>query len=227
LASNDFDERPLMIRSPRVALLGGQALVLDALAELLVQHGFSVVGRATTAEEGFELVAGHSPDVVLLELQMADEGLGYLRRLLDVHPALAVVGLSRAGRQEEIRDALEAGAAACVLESAAPGDLMTAVRQALHQSVFLSQEPVEPSVEAQGLTARELEVLKLVAVGRSNADVARRLWVTEQTVKFHLSNVYKKLNVANRTEASRYAQRHGLISQDDLKGDGGSRRLAG
>jgi DNA-binding NarL/FixJ family response regulator len=210
-----------MTRPPRVVLLGDQPLVLDALGELLIQHGFSVGGKSMSVEEGLELVAEQAPDVALVDLEMADDPLAYVRRILEPHPGIAIVALSQAGRQEEIKDVLAAGAAACVLKSAAPADLITAVRQALHQSVFLSDEAVATTAgnARDLLTTRELEVLKLVAVGRSNADVARRLWVTEQTVKFHLSNIYKKLKVANRTEASRYAQLHGLISPDELNGD--------
>jgi DNA-binding NarL/FixJ family response regulator len=209
-------------------LLGDQPRLLDAAGELLIQHGFSVGGKSMSAEEGLALIADQTPEVALVDLQMTDDGAAFVRGLLELHPGIAIVALSQPGRQEEIKAVLEAGAAACVLKSAAPGDLVTAVRQALHQSVFLSDEAAAtPAGNARDLlTAREVEVLKLVAVGRSNADVAKRLWVTEQTVKFHLSNIYKKLKVANRTEASRYAQLHGLISPDDLDGDK-DRRLAG
>ena len=116
--------------------------------------------------------------------------------------------------------ALVAGVSAYVVKTAHPEDLASAVRQAFSHSVYLAGRrnlapaPVEPKVEAAdepGLTRRELEILRLVAEGQSNAQLARMLWVNEQTVKFHLSNIYRKLDVANRTEASRWAQIHGLL----------------
>ena len=97
-------------------------------------------------------------------------------------------------------------------------DLASAIRQAFDHSIYLArghngkrQRARESIEEAWGLTRRELEILTLVAEGHSNAQLARMLWVTEQTVKFHLSNIYRKLNVANRTEASRWAQLHGIL----------------
>ena len=97
---------------------------------------------------------------------------------------------------------------------------MAAIRQTFELSIYLARpapvapaEPAERALppDAPRLTRRELEILRLAADGHSNAQLARMLWVTEQTVKFHLSNIYRKLDVSNRTEASRWAQRHGLL----------------
>jgi DNA-binding NarL/FixJ family response regulator len=107
---------------------------------------------------------------------------------------------------------------AFVVKKAHPDDLAVAVRQAYEHSIFLPgwTSETEPAFadrpDHPDLTRRELEILRLVAEGHSNADVAKMLWVTEQTVKFHLSNIYRKLAVGNRTEASRWAQVHGLLS---------------
>jgi len=122
-----------------------------------------------------------------------------------------------------VEAAFAAGAFAYVLKSADPDDLRAAIRQAFEPSVYFAPELVSngaepderPSVDA-GLTRREIEILQLVAEGYSNAQLARMLWVTEQTVKFHLSNIYRKLGVANRTEASRWAQVHGLLASRQL-----------
>ena len=103
-------------------------------------------------------------------------------------------------------------------------DLAVAIRQSLSRSIYLVSIP-SAAVEARAqaprmsdndpeLTRREIEILQLVSEGHSNSQVGRMLWVTEQTVKFHLSNIYRKLNVANRTEASRWAQLHGLLSYE-------------
>ena len=119
-----------------------------------------------------------------------------------------------------VEAAFAAGAAAYVLKSADPDDLRSAIRQAFAHSVYLPgsrtaaavQSTNAPTEDLPDLTRRELEILQLVAEGHSNTQLAKMLWVTEQTVKFHLSNVYRKLDVANRTEASRWAQLHGLLS---------------
>ena len=114
--------------------------------------------------------------------------------------------------------ALGVGAAAYVVKSAHPDDLASAIRQAFNHSVFFAgsrpapaAELNPPTAETLDLTRREQEILKLVAEGHSNAKLAKMLWVTEQTVKFHLSNVYRKLGVSNRTEAARWAQVNGLL----------------
>jgi DNA-binding NarL/FixJ family response regulator len=118
--------------------------------------------------------------------------------------------------------AFAAGAVAYVIKTAHPEDVCAAVRQAFEHSIYLpgstgtglrAVEPAEPVVDdsASVLTRRELEILQLVAEGHSNAQVGRMLWVTEQTVKFHLSNIYRKLDVSNRTEASRWAQTRNLL----------------
>ena len=112
------------------------------------------------------------------------------------------------------------------MKTAHPDDLASAVRQVFDHSVFLADGPsslvasTAPGKRASDhaeLTRREREILQLVAEGHSNSQLARMLWVTEQTVKFHLSNVYRKLDVTNRTEAARWAQLHGLLPDKALE----------
>ena len=104
-----------------------------------------------------------------------------------------------------------------MLKTAQPEDLASAIRQAFDLDLPRPRAQRQARRTAQlheggaDLTVRELEILQLVAEGQSNSEMARRLWVTEQTVKFHLSNIYRKLNVSNRTQASRWAQVHGLL----------------
>ena len=128
----------------------------------------------------------------------------------------------------QIDAALAAGVAAYVLKTAHPNDVAFSVRQAFDHSVYVVGGPRPPGTASgmsatagseipSGLTRRELEILSLVAEGHSNSQLARMLWVTEQTVKFHLSNIYRKLGVSNRTEASRWAQVNGLLSQQTLR----------
>jgi DNA-binding NarL/FixJ family response regulator len=130
--------------------------------------------------------------------------------------------LSASSETADIDAAFASGAAAYVFKTARPEDVASAVRQAFDASVFLA--PVHAAAMQQarpgprerdndpGLTKRESEILRLVSEGHSNNELARMLWVTEQTVKFHLSNIYRKLDVSNRTEAGRWAQTHGLLN---------------
>jgi DNA-binding NarL/FixJ family response regulator len=131
-------------------------------------------------------------------------------------PRIKLVVFSGREGDEPIGAALRAGADAYVRKTAEPDDLAAAVRQAFDRSIFLPSGRDDLGLsgapaDAAALTRREREILQLVAEGHSNAQLARKLWVTEQTVKFHLSNVYRKLGVSNRTEASRWAQLQGLL----------------
>jgi DNA-binding NarL/FixJ family response regulator len=201
-----------------VLLAGAHPVLLEAAEKLLRERGFAVTGRATSAGDALRRLRERPADVVVLDLQMpASEAMTCLREIRARHGRTAVVALSEERGGGGVERALAEGAVACVLKSGVPEDLVTAVRQARHRSIYFpgrgEPAPALPAA-ASDLTARELEILRLVADGASNTGVARKLWVTEQTVKFHLANVYRKLGVANRTEASRHAQLHGLLGDE-------------
>lgn len=203
-------------------VLDDQPLWLGAMELLLERAGFRTVGKTTEPAEALALVEEHYPDVLLTDYHVSDgelDAIECLRRAQEVHPGLKSVVLSATDRPQQIASAFAAGASVFCVKTAAQDDLMAGIRQAFEVSIYLAHSanavaPPEPvaSVEARRLTRRELEILQLVAEGHSNSQLARMLWVTEQTVKFHLSNIYRKLDVANRTEASRWAQLHGLLS---------------
>jgi DNA-binding NarL/FixJ family response regulator len=193
---------------------------LDAVSRVLEREGLAVVGVATDADAAVGLVAAHEPDVFVTEMSRGEEdAFAIIRDALRRAPAVKVIVLSATDDAASVRGAIGAGAVAYVVKTADPEDVAFAVRHTFRRSIFLSSpdtlagRPAEsPDSDAlRVLTKRELEILRLVAEGDSNIQLARRLWVTEQTVKFHLSNIYRKLGVANRTEASRWAQRHGLL----------------
>jgi DNA-binding NarL/FixJ family response regulator len=196
-------------------------LWLDAIESSLTGIGLEVVGRATKLQVAVELVDRHQPDLLVSEQTLLSAGTSpgeVLRGILDRHPDLRVVILSGHDNPTQRETAFEGGVAAYVLKTAQQADLALAVRQAFDHSIFFAGQQVETATdvrsdaaEAVELTPRELEILQLVAEGHSNGDLARMLWVTEQTIKFHLSNIYRKLDVANRTEAGRWAQRNGLL----------------
>jgi DNA-binding NarL/FixJ family response regulator len=196
---------------------------IDAVEQVLRRIGIRVVGKTTSTDEALSMVEEHRPDLLITELEgdSGDRGgLTLIERARGLVPDVRAIVLSMHHEPQVIDAALAAGAAAYVVKTAHPEDLASAVRQAFSHSVYLAGRPAVSPVavpeaaaidDSPGLTRRELEILRLVAEGHSNAQLARMLWVTEQTVKFHLSNIYRKLDVANRTEASRWAQVHGLL----------------
>jgi len=201
------------------ALLDQSPLWLEALELVAERLGIEVVGRTMLAEEAVSLVKEYQPAILLAGLEPSS-GNGYepgvlLPRMHEVNTELKAIVISTCTDLEYIAKALAKGAAAYVLRSAHPDDLAAAIRQAFEHSIYLPSAGPFQRREAQDdsflLSRREIEVLQLVAEGRSNAQVAKVLWVSEPTVKFHLSNIYRKLQVSNRTEASRWAQAHKLL----------------
>ena len=200
-------------------LVDPHPLWIDAVEHVLESVPIDVVAKAPSLEEAQELIARLKPDLVIAEIAIGGDkadGLAWLRRTVEEFDVKVIV-LTTCADTDFIDAALAAGVWAYALKTAHPDDLAIAVRQAFEHSVFLPRTRAAataapaPLLEAHDLTQRELEILALVAEGYSNAKLAKMLWVTEQTVKFHLSNVYRKLNVSNRTEASRWAQVHGLV----------------
>lgn len=192
-------------------------LWLGALERVLEPLQVEIVGKTTSTEVALELVAERRPSLLITGIDADDselDGIECLARARELDPALKGIVLSAHTEPAQIDRALLAGAVAYVIKSAHPEDLLSAIRQAFAHSVYFARPervPAAPDLGATPLTRREREILTLAAEGRSNAQLARTLWVTEQTVKFHLSNVYRKLNVSNRTEAARWAQLHGLL----------------
>jgi DNA-binding NarL/FixJ family response regulator len=197
---------------------------LDAVEQVLRRISITVVGKTTSTTEALSLVETHRPELLITELESGDGelgGLALIERARAAVPTMRPIVLSMHQEVQMIDAALVAGASAYVVKTAHPEDLASAVRQAFSHSVYLAgrrtvaqtavAEAPASSDNEPGLTRRELEILRLVADGHSNAQLARMLWVTEQTVKFHLSNIYRKLDVANRTEASRWAQLNGVL----------------
>ena len=203
-------------------LVDHHPLWLDAVSMVVGDLGLTVVGTATSGREGLALVTEHRPDVLVTGIQMPEgdiDGIELVRKGNEIVPGLRAIVLSVYDDSKHIDGALAAGAVAYVIKTAHPDDLRSAIRQAFAHSVYLpgsrpaaAQAARVATEDVPDLTRRELEILQLVAEGHSNTQLAKMLWVTEQTVKFHLSNVYRKLDVANRTEASRWAQLHGLLA---------------
>ena len=202
----------------RVLIADDHRLILEAVRRALsTADDIDIVGAAESGSQVLPLVRRTEPDLVLLDLRMPGvDGLACLDAIRARFPAIKVVVLSAFEDQDHIRAAFKRGAAAYIVKSVNPLDLPSALRQVFEATVYqaaplIDGEPSEaPTVG--GLTERELEMLQAVARGLSNQAIGKEFWVTEQTVKFHLTNIYRKLGVANRTEATRFAYQHGLVS---------------
>jgi DNA-binding NarL/FixJ family response regulator len=210
-------------------LLDPHPLWLDALEGVLERLEVNVALKTTSPAEVLEQLDDLKPDLIVAEVETPDgevDGIECLQQARERLPSLRGIVISSLAEPEYIDRALAAGASAYVLKTAHPEDFASAIRQAFSSSIFLAGPRGSSPAAAQpagrsgqrpaDLTARELEILQLVAEGLSNSEMARRLWVTEQTVKFHLSNIYRKLDVSNRTQASRWAQVNGLLSSSSV-----------
>jgi len=205
----------------RILLADDHPVVRDGLAAMLsTQPDFAVVGEAGTGAEAVELAARLRPDVVLMDLEMPDlDGIEAIRRLRATDlPVIQVVVLTAFDTDERILGALQAGAQGYLLKGAPRVEIFAAIRTvsaggALIPPVVASKllRQVRAAEHPDALTAREKEVLGLVAAGLANQEIAARLSISERTVKFHVSSVLGKLGAKNRTQAVRLARERGLI----------------
>ena len=209
-----------MSSSGRTAVLVDEHTTwLDTVESVLLDASTKVVGKATSFVEATALIEAVSPDLVVVETSDSKgAGLAWLAGASSSFLDVKFIALSTSDDTTNITTALASGAAAYVVKKANRDDLAIAVSQVYEHSIHLPRlldGTVRPAtsetVERNDLTRRELEILQLVAEGMSNTELAEMLWVAPQTVKFHLSNIYRKLGVANRTEASWWAQLHGLL----------------
>ena len=205
----------------RVLLADDHRLILEAVARALEQDDdFQVVATTHSGADVPELVARHRPDIVVMDLRMPDvDGLQALDRIRERDRTTKVVMLSAAERPGDIESAMARGADGFILKSVNPADLPAALRQVHEGTVFHpDRKAADPSASAAsevGLTDREVTLLRALARGLSNKQISEELWITEQTVKFHLRNIYRKLDVANRTGAVTWAHEHGLARVDE------------
>ena len=200
-------------------LLDAHPLWLEAIEPVVARVGGEVIAKATDPEVALALIEERQPDLLVIDItQLNGDGARYIERALERAPHLKAIVLSAETARERVQAAFSAGAAAYVFKTVEPEDLASAIRQAFDHSVYLSNGDIlapspspRPTELLEALTAREREILRLVADGRSNAKIARDLSITIQTVKAHLSNTYRKIGVSNRTEAARWAQLNGLV----------------
>jgi DNA-binding NarL/FixJ family response regulator len=200
----------------RVLIADDHQLIIEGVRRALEEAGdFEIVGECSSGSQVLPLVGRTNPDVVLLDLRMPGaDGLSCLTRIRGQHPHVKVVILSSSTDESVIANVLKRGASAYVVKSVNPVDLPSVLRQAVDGTVFSAiglPDTDDSPARAAGLTERETAILSALARGLSNDAIAKELWVAEQTVKFHLTKIYRKLGVANRTEAARLAYQNGLV----------------
>jgi len=212
-------------------LLDRHPLWMEATELVLERSSVAVVAKTTSWEAALKYCADLRPDLLLLdpgEVLPASTEAAFAGSARSSAPDLRIIAFAASREAADVTAAFESGMSAYVLKSAHADDLATAVRQLFDQSVYLAtprmRDRAASATAAAGargetaLTRRESEILALAAEGCGNREIARRLWVAEQTVKFHLSNIYRKLEVSNRTEASCWAHRNGITSSGARRG---------
>jgi NarL family two-component system response regulator LiaR len=210
-----------------VLLIDDHRVVRQGLRDFLeLDEHIEVVGEASSGEEGIALARELLPDVVLMDLVMNGmDGVEATRRLTAISPSSRVIVLTSFAEDNKIFPAIKAGAISYLLKDISPEDLAEAIYAAqrneavLHPDVAtrLMQEfstPRSADTALDQLTEREMEVLRLIAQGKSNKEIADTLVISEKTVKTHVSNLLSKLHLADRTQAAIYAFRQRLVSID-------------
>ncbi len=209
----------------KVIVCDDQAIVRDGLELLLkLERDIEVVGLAQDGAEALELVAKSSPDLVLMDLKMPGmNGVEATRRICAAYPAVSVLVLTTFDDDEWVFDAIRAGASGYLLKDTPREKVIEAIRGTVGGKSYLdplvagkliervaNKQEQPRSILTGKLTGRETDILRLIAAGLNNAEIAGRLHLSEGTVRNHVSTIFAKLNVADRTQAAILAIRHGL-----------------
>ena len=215
-----------MVDKIRVILADDHALVRQGIRQFLEEaNDISVVAEAANGEEAVRLVEQHRPDVAVLDVQMPVlNGIEATRQIRARFPGIRILILTAYDEDPYVFALLQAGANGYILKSADADDLLQAVRRVYRGESVLSPEvtekvvrqiqqggPAQAANQVESLTAREIDVLRLAAQGRTNRAIGRELGISDRTVQGHLANIYGKLNVASRTEAVTEALKRGWI----------------
>jgi DNA-binding NarL/FixJ family response regulator len=213
----------------RILIVDDQSLFRESLhAYLAMQKEFEVVGEALHGQEALRLAGIHKPDVILMDVRMPVlDGVETTRLLHEAHPECKIIMLTTFDDDEYVFEALRNGAVGYLLKDTSTEKLLEAVRAVSHGESFIQpsiqskvvaefarmarQVPSQSVVLAEPLSPRESEILRMVAHGDSNREIATRLFITEGTVKNHVTNILEKMNVTDRTQAAIKAKENGLI----------------
>jgi DNA-binding NarL/FixJ family response regulator len=214
-----------MLTPITVVVIDDHVLFRSGLRELLQQEEIKVVGEASSAEAGLEVVERHTPDVAIMDLSLPRmSGHEAIRRIVTISPKTQVLVLTISVNETDVTEAVLAGACGYLLKDASVEDIIAGVRAAALGESMVSprmastllaqlrrheQNDRRPKIES--LSVREKEVLRLVVEGKDNAAIARELFISPYTVKNHISNILLKLQVENRLQAAVCAVRDSLI----------------
>jgi two-component system, NarL family, response regulator LiaR len=216
----NFDKITLLITDDHLVVREGLRAFLETQPDL------EIIGEAASGEEAIALTREFAPDVALMDLLMPGiGGIEATRQLKKISPRTQVIILTSFHEDSQILPAIQAGALSYLLKDVKPSELITAIRKTARGEVVLHPFVAErlmqalhtrPNSETEGVTTelskRELEVLRLIAEGISNSNIAERLFISEKTVKSHVSNILSKLHLADRTQAAVYAWRTGIVA---------------
>jgi DNA-binding NarL/FixJ family response regulator len=211
----------------RVVVVDDHELVRAGLVELLgAADDIEVVATAADGDGALATVSEHRPEVVLMDLSMPGVGgIEATRSILADQPGLRVVALTSSSASSEVLAALDAGAIGYLLKDASPGELRDGIRAAARGESPLSPKAARAVIAARDvgqdapeLSAREREVLSCVAEGLPNKRIARRLEISEKTVKAHLTSIFQQIGVSDRTQAALWATRHGDHAEEQNGG---------
>jgi DNA-binding NarL/FixJ family response regulator len=203
----------------RVVIVDDHAVVRAGIEQVIaLAEDIELAGSATDGTDAVDLVTRHEPDVVLMDLSMPGlDGIAATKQVLTSRPETQILVLTSFSDRDRILQALDAGACGYLLKDAEPDELLRAIRACARGEAPLSPRAAQALLSArrqpsplEALSEREREVLALVAAGLANKQIARRLGISEKTVKAHLTRVFREIGVFDRTQAALWAQRHGL-----------------
>lgn len=212
----------------RILLVDDHPLVRKGVRFFLeTQSDMEIVGEANSGEEAMVVVEQQTPDVVLMDLMMPGiGGVEAARRIKAISPKTSIIALTSSQEREHILPTMSAGASAYVLKDVGPAELAVTIRRVAQGEVVIepriaaqivsalrTEDKIPPKSLAADLTNREIEVLRLIAEGMSNLEIANHLFLSDKTVKTHVSNILSKLQLADRTQAAIFAWKEGLIHE--------------
>ena len=209
-----------------VVVADDHAMFRRGLRELLEEHGLNVLGEASTGKAALDLAGAFAPDVVVMDLHMPImSGVEATRRIAEVAPTTRVLVLTVSASEDDVVEAILAGATGYLLKDAKVPEILAGIHSALVGDTMISPAIATQIVErlkdhearrealpaiAAELSERELEVMRLLAEGMDNVEIGEALYISPRTVKNHISNILHKLRIENRIQAAVYAVRHGI-----------------